>query len=187
MKAKPFIAAALSLGLLAGCASPYGGYGGGYGYGNAAYGSGYGYNTGYGGDGMFDGNKQTVGTVLGGVVGGLAGSRFGGGTGKLITTGIGTLIGAALGNAAGRSLDRADHSYAQQAAGQAYAAPTGSTIRWNNPQSGNWGSFTPTRDGVGPSGEHCREFQTSLAIGGRMERGYGTACRQVDGTWRVVG
>lgn len=181
MKAKPFVAAALSLGLLAGCASPYGGYGGGYGYNT-------GYNTGYGGgDGMFDGNKQTVGTILGGVVGGLAGSRFGGGTGKLVTTGLGTLIGAALGNAAGRSLDRADHSYAQQAAGQAYAAPTGSTIRWNNPQSGNWGSFTPTRDGVGPSGEHCREFQTSLAISGRIEQGYGTACRQPDGTWRVVG
>jgi len=177
MKAKPFVAAVLSIGLLAGCASPYGPGGGGYS--RAGYG--------YGGDGMFDGNKQTAGTLLGGVAGGLAGSRFGGGTGKLVAVGVGTLLGAALGNAAGQSLDRADHTYAQQAAGQAYAAPTGSTIRWNNPQSGNWGTYTPTRDGVGPYGEHCREFQTSIAVSGRIQQGYGTACRQPDGTWRVVG
>ncbi|WP_448207059.1 RT0821/Lpp0805 family surface protein [Azospirillum sp. sgz302134] len=173
MKAKPFVAVVLSLGLLAGCASPYGSGG--------AYAGG-----GYGGDGMFDGNKQTAGTILGGVVGGLAGSRFGGGSGKLVAVGVGTLLGAALGNAAGKSLDRADQAYAQQAVGQAYAAPTGSTIRWNNPQSGNWGTYTPTRDGTGPSGELCREYQTTISIGGQLQQGVGTACRQADGSWRVV-
>jgi len=171
MKAKPFVAVVLSVGLLAGCANPN------------SYGSGY-----SGGDGMFSGgNKATAGTLLGGVVGGLAGSRFGGGTGKLVAVGVGTLLGAAIGNAAGQSLDRADQAYAQQAVSQAYAAPTGSTIRWNNPQSGNWGTYTPTRDGTGPSGELCREFQTSISVGGQLQQGFGTACRQADGSWRVVG
>ena len=170
MKAKPIVAVVLSVGLLAGCANPNG-YGGGY-----------------GGDGAFGGgNKATAGTLLGGVVGGLAGSRFGGGTGKLVAVGVGTLLGAALGNAAGQSLDRADQAYAQQAVGQAYAAPTGSTVRWNNPQSGNWGTYTPTRDGTGPSGELCREFQTTISVGGQLQQGFGTACRQPDGSWRVIG
>ncbi|HYH19061.1 MAG TPA: RT0821/Lpp0805 family surface protein [Azospirillum sp.] len=169
MKAKPFVAAVLSAGILAGCAQqgPYGSADGGYGLG-----------------GM--GSKQTVGTVLGGVAGGLAGSRFGGGAGKLAAVGIGTLLGAALGNAAGSSLDRADVAYAQRAEVQAYNAPTGSTIRWNNPQNGNWGTYTPTREGTGPSGEYCREYQTTFSVGGQIERGTGTACRQPDGTWRVV-
>lgn len=172
MKAKGIVAVVLSVGLLAGCASPYG-YGAGYG----AYGSGY--APGYG-------NKTAAGTLLGGVAGGLAGSRFGGGTGKLVAVGIGTLLGAALGNAAGQSMDRADMMYAQQAAGQAYMAPTGATVQWNNPQTGNWGSYTPTRDGTGPYGEPCREFQTSIVVGGQLQQGYGTACRQADGSWRMV-
>jgi surface antigen len=170
MKAKPFIAAALSLGLLAGCASS-----------GSQYGSGYG-NDSLGGYG----NKQTAGTVLGGVVGGLAGSRFGGGTGKLVAVGVGTLLGAALGNAAGQSLDRADMAYADRAASQAYAAPTGQTIRWNNPQTGNWGTYTPVREGVGPYGQTCREYQTTITVGGQLQQGVGTACREPDGRWRVV-
>lgn len=175
MKAKGIVAVVLSVGLLAGCASPYG-YGPGYG---GSYGANYGYAPGYG-------NKSAAGTLLGGVVGGLAGSRFGGGTGKLVAVGVGTLLGAALGNAAGQSMDRADMMYAQQAAGQAYMAPTGATVQWNNPQTGNWGSYTPTRDGTGPYGELCREFQTSIVVGGQLQQGYGTACRQADGSWRMV-
>lgn len=166
MKASPFAAIALSAALLAGCAAP---------------GDPYGNNSALGG------NKQVAGTVLGGVVGGLAGSRFGGGSGKLIATGVGTLIGAALGNAAGQSLDRADQNYAQRAASSAYVAPTGSTIRWNNPDNGNWGTYTPVRDGTGPDGQYCREFQTTIVVGGRTQQGVGTACQQRDGSWRVVG
>ncbi|AIB14267.1 membrane protein (plasmid) [Azospirillum argentinense] len=184
MKAKGIVAVVLSVGLLAGCASPYGyGYGAGYGggYGGGGYGANYG-----GGYAPAYGNKATAGTLLGGVVGGLAGSRFGGGTGKLVAVGVGTLLGAALGNAAGQSMDRADLMYAQQAAGQAYMAPTGATVQWNNPQTGNWGTYTPTRDGTGPYGEPCREFQTSIVVGGQLQQGYGTACRQSDGSWRMV-
>ncbi|WP_207459468.1 RT0821/Lpp0805 family surface protein [Azospirillum sp. SYSU D00513] len=167
MTAKPFVAAALSLGLLAGCAAPGNQYGSG------------GYDSGYG-------TKQTAGTVLGGVVGGLAGSQIGGGTGRIVATGIGTLLGAALGNAAGQSLDRADLAYAEQAQARAYAAPTGETIRWQNPQSGNWGTYTPTREGYTPSGQICREYQTTITIDGRLQQGVGQACQEPDGRWRVV-
>ncbi|MGQ9372205.1 RT0821/Lpp0805 family surface protein [Azospirillum sp. ST 5-10] len=138
-----------------------------------------GYSSGYG-------NKQTAGAVLGAVVGGLAGSRFGGGTGKLVAVGVGTLLGAAVGSAAGASLDRADAAYAQQAEARAYTAPVGQTITWNNPQNGNWGSYTPINDGYSSTGQYCREFQTTAAIGGQVQQVTGTACRQPDGSWRMA-
>ncbi|HYG91668.1 MAG TPA: hypothetical protein VD978_36080 [Azospirillum sp.] len=48
-------------------------------------------------------------------------------------------------------------------------------------------SATPTSPTfVGPSGAFCREFETSARVGGRIERLFGTACQQPDGTWRVV-
>ena len=104
----------------------------------------------------------------------------------LVAVGGGTLLGAALGNAAGASLDRADQNYAQQAAVNAYSAPTGSTVRWNNPDTGNYGSYTPVREGTGPQGQLCREYQTTIVVQGRTQQGFGTACQQPDGTWRVV-
>lgn len=36
------------------------------------------------------------------------------------------------------------------------------------------------------SGQYCREYQSSVRVGGQMQYGYGTACQQPDGSWRVV-
>jgi surface antigen len=36
------------------------------------------------------------------------------------------------------------------------------------------------------AGQYCREYQSSVRVGGQMQRGYGTACQQPDGSWRVV-
>ncbi|MCG8359860.1 MAG: hypothetical protein MI920_30210 [Kiloniellales bacterium] len=69
---------------------------------------------------------------------------------------------------------------------QAASAPVGQTIVWNNPDSGARGSVTPVRDGTSASGEYCREFQQTVTISGRTQETYGTACRQRDGSWRVV-
>jgi hypothetical protein len=39
-----------------------------------------------------------------------------------------------------------------------------------------------------PSGEpQCREYQTSIMIGGKPQKAYGKACRQPDGTWKEEG
>ena len=35
-------------------------------------------------------------------------------------------------------------------------------------------------------GQYCREYQSQVNVGGRMQYGYGTACQQPDGSWRVV-
>jgi hypothetical protein len=37
-----------------------------------------------------------------------------------------------------------------------------------------------------PNGQYCREYQSTVIVGGRPQPGYGTACLQPDGSWRVV-
>jgi len=167
-------ACVLAVGLLAGCADQHhrGGYGGGYGGSQGGLGD--------------MGPKQTGGAVIGGVAGALAGAQFGHGSGKMAATAVGTLLGAYLGSQAGASLDRADQAYYQPAEQQAHHAPMGQTIQWNNPQTGNYGTFTPIRDGQDTMGNYCREYQSTIYIGGRPQQSHGTACRQPDGTWRIV-
>ena len=132
------------------------------------------------------GTKQTVGGLGGAALGGLLGSQFGSGTGKVAATAVGVFIGALAGSEIGRSLDRADRIYADKAVSRAHTAPIGETITWNNPKSGNRGTVTPVRDGTSASGQYCREFQQSITVGGKRQQGYGIACRQPDGAWRIV-
>ena len=47
--------------------------------------------------------------------------------------------------------------------------------------------MTPTREGTDQTtGAYCREFQHTVTIGGKTEDAYGTACRQPDGTWKII-
>lgn len=129
--------------------------------------------------------KQTVGGLLGAVGGAVIGHQFGGGTGKWIATGVGGLVGMLLGAEVGQGLDKADWAAAQEAERQAIRTPTGNKVVWQNPDTGNYGSVTPIRDGHNTRGEYCREYQTKIVVGGKIHEGYGTACRQPDGSWKV--
>ncbi|MFN4309669.1 MAG: RT0821/Lpp0805 family surface protein [Ferrovibrio sp.] len=133
------------------------------------------------------GPKQNVGTVLGGVGGAVAGAQFGKGTGQLVGVAAGTLIGALLGSEVGKSLDRADRSYMDRANQRAFeSTPSGTQVSWRNPDSGNAGTVVPQPAYQAPSGEYCREFQQTITVGGQTQQGYGTACRQPDGSWKVM-
>ena len=74
---------------------------------------------------------------------------------------------------------------AQQAAYErAVVVPVGQAVVWDD--GGAAGSVVPVSEGWAPNGEFCREFQKEIAVGGRVERGYGTACLQEDGSWRIA-
>ncbi|MEQ8735213.1 MAG: RT0821/Lpp0805 family surface protein [Rhodospirillaceae bacterium] len=135
-----------------------------------------------------DGSNQneTLGTLLGAAAGAWAGSSIGSGDGQIIATAAGTMLGAAVGNKVGRSMDELDRIKAADAQRNAYSAPIGETIVWNNVDSGNYGNVTPVRDGYTDSGRYCREFQTEVTVDGEQQKGYGTACRQEDGSWQIV-
>jgi len=131
------------------------------------------------------GTKQTIGTLGGAAAGGLFGAQFGGGSGQLAATAAGALLGAFIGSEIGRTMDEVDKQKAQNAYQQASTAPVGETITWSNPDTGNRGSVTPTREGTSSSGAYCREFQQTVIIGGKEEQAYGVACRQPDGAWEI--
>ena len=132
------------------------------------------------------GTKQTVGGLTGAALGGLLGAQFGGGHGQLATTAAGVLLGGLIGSEIGRSMDEVDRMKANQAISKAQVAPLGETITWNNPNNNHSGSITPTRDGYTQSGNYCREFNQTVTIGGKTQDAYGIACRQPDGTWRIM-
>lgn len=133
------------------------------------------------------GVKQTGGGVLGGIGGAVAGAQFGKGKGQLAATALGALLGAFIGSEVGKSLDRADQMAMTRASETAHTAPVGQAISWNNPDSGHYGSITPVRDGTDrATGAYCREYQTTVVVDGKSEKAFGQACRQPDGSWKVV-
>lgn len=135
-------------------------------------------------DGRTD--KEALGTLLGAAAGAWAGSSVGKGDGKVVATAVGTMLGATIGNQIGKTMTEVDRQRARDAEQRAYVAPIGETIVWNNPQSGNSGTVTPVRDGRTMSGEYCREFQTEVTIGGQRQNAHGVACKQGDGSWKIV-
>ncbi len=133
------------------------------------------------------GQKQTGGAILGGIAGGLLGSQVGGGKGKLAATAAGTLLGVFLGSEVGKSLDRADQMYARRNAQTALeTTPVGQASAWSNPDSGHSGTVTPTKTYQTAQGANCREYQQTVTISGRTETAYGRACRQSDGSWKII-
>ncbi len=126
--------------------------------------------------------QEQSGTIVGGVLGGLVGSQIGSGSGRTVATVVGTLVGATLGGNVGRSMDATDRLRAAQAL---ETLPTGGSRTWTNPDSGSVFTVTPTRTVATQEGP-CREYTTSAQIGGRTEKVYGRACRQADGSWRVM-
>jgi surface antigen len=129
---------------------------------------------------------QTVGTGLGAVGGAVLGSQFGEGSGKTVAAVVGALAGAWVGNKVAQGMTSQDQGLYNGAATKAATAPVGQQITWYNPQSGNQGTIVPVREGRDSNGSACREYQQTVTVGGKTERAYGTACKQADGSWKIV-
>jgi surface antigen len=130
------------------------------------------------------GPKTAIGAAGGAAAGGLIGAAAGGGTTGIIG---GVLLGGLLGGAVGNALDQRDQRLAMEASQQSFEnSRTGSPTHWRNPDSDHSGTVTPTRTYENASGQYCREFQQTVTVGGETQDAYGTACRQPDGTWKVV-
>lgn len=129
-----------------------------------------------------------VGAIGGGAVSGLACSNLGKGNGKVAITAACTLAGGIIGLFAGQSYQNANAAYAAQAQNQALNAPVGAPIPWTNPENGAHGTVTTTRQGRDSStGAYCREYQHRVTIDGKLQKGFGRACQQPDGSWEIIG
>lgn len=132
------------------------------------------------------GPKESVGTLGGAALGGLLGAQIGKGAGNVAATTMGVVLGGLIGNSIGQSMDRTDRMYYERASQSAYTAPVGQQITWNNPATGAHGTIVAANEGYHADGSYCREFQQTITVGGRQERAYGVACRQPDGSWKIV-
>ncbi len=130
-----------------------------------------------------DMNKQDVGTISGGVIGGLVGSQFGQGGGQLLAVGAGALAGAYLGGAIGKNMDDTDKLKMNSAL---EANSVGQPAYWQNQKTGARYTVVPTKNVTVQGNRYCREYRTTADIAGKKQQIYGTACRQPDGTWKVV-
>jgi len=128
------------------------------------------------------GPQEQSGMVIGGVLGGILGSQVGRGPGRTAAIIAGTLAGAAIGGSVGRSMDDTDRLKTAMAL---ETVRTGVPTTWRNPDTGNAYEVTPTRTYDSSTGP-CREFTVDARIGGKLEKVYGTACRQPDGSWKIV-
>ncbi|MCW2236571.1 RT0821/Lpp0805 family surface protein [Azospirillum canadense] len=119
-----------------------------------------------------------------GIYGGVISSQYGSSSSKVASSGVGTLVGAFIGK--GVTITEGDAAAAETAAKRAYSAPIGEKIGWTNPQTGHSGTLTTTRDGYNNAGQYCREYQQTVTTGSKTELGYGTACKQSDGAWKII-
>lgn len=133
-------------------------------------------------------NKEAGGTLLGAALGGWVGSQIDNkGSGGAIAIATGVVAGGLIGGSIGRSMDKADRLYLERTRYEALeSAPSGTTSEWYNPDSGNRGTVTPQPAYQTAQGQYCREFTQTIIVGGKEETGYGTACRQPDGSWKIV-
>ncbi|WP_303722064.1 RT0821/Lpp0805 family surface protein [Malonomonas rubra] len=139
-----------------------------------------------GGCTQYYGPKEGTGALLGATAGAILGSNIGKGQGNIAAIAIGALAGALFGQEIGRSLDRADRiAMGQNAQYSLEYTPSHETTYWNNPDSGNSGSMTPTGTFQKGDGQYCREYQQVVSISGKKQEAYGTACRQPDGSWII--
>ena len=132
-------------------------------------------------------NKATTGAALGALTGTALAYGLGKDSSKknlwLIA---GAAAGGLAGNAIGKQLDERDRLLLGETVQQTLEhGPTNSVGSWSNPDSGNSGTVTPTQTMMSANNQPCREFNTTVNIGGELSQAYGTACRQSDGSWKI--
>lgn len=126
--------------------------------------------------------KEEAGIVIGGIIGGVLGHQIGGGSGRALATALGAVAGGAIGGSIGRSMDELDR---MKMSATLETTRTGVATTWVNPDTGYDYRMQPTRTYEIAEGP-CREYTLDANIGGRTEQIYGTACRQPDGSWRII-
>jgi surface antigen len=127
--------------------------------------------------------KQDTGTLVGGAVGAAVGSSIGKGEGRTAAIILGAIAGSMIGNRIGQYMDEQDRMKTAQVLEY---NRTGQSTTWQNPDTGYQYDVTPTQTYQTAEGTPCREFTMDADIGGKKQQVYGTACRQADGSWKII-
>jgi surface antigen len=98
----------------------------------------------------------------------------------------GQVAGANVNGEIARNMTGADRTALQEATQKALEInASGTASKWRNHATGAYGSITP-QPSFEMNGSSCREFQQDIFAKGEMATGYGTACRDRRGIWRIA-
>ncbi len=126
-------------------------------------------------------SQQQKGTIIGGVTGALIGSVIGDGSGQNVAIAAGAIAGSLIGSSIGQRFDEQDQS------GIAYSMERNQRSSWTNSTTGQRYTVMPSSTlAPSSSNQQCREFTVDTEIGNRTESAYGIACRQADGSWKII-
>lgn len=134
--------------------------------------------------GCTPGNNVPGSTAAGAIAGGLIGTAI---FHNQVAGAIGgALVGGVIGDQIGQYMDRQDKINMQSAI---VNTPVNQEATWTSNNEGPNGQ--PVTYTVKPlknytSGHrYCREYQTTVTVGGKAQQAYGKACRQPDGSWKI--
>ncbi len=167
--AVPLLAVAVAL---AGCA--------GKGAGNPGPGA----SGGDGGFGIPDGtcNKKAIGAVMGGAIGGVIGAQMGEGTSRRIAILVGAAAGTLIGSHVGRKMDEADRACIGEALEK---SGDNRTVAWASGDGSTTYRVTPLAP-MPQTDPACRMFELQAATAAGSSTSKAQACRDADGSWRVI-
>lgn len=130
--------------------------------------------------GCTPGNNVPGSTLVGAGAGGLLGTAI---FHNQVAGAIGgALIGGVIGDQVGQYMDRRDQEKMESAA---TTVPIGQQASWQNSKGAQY-TVTPVKDYHNTSNQYCREYQTTVTVNGKTQNAYGRACRQPDGSWKIV-
>lgn len=120
--------------------------------------------------------KSETGAAVGATAGGAVGLAAGGTSGLL----IGAALGGLFGYGAGRQIEREDQRR------MAAALDQNRPVTWTNPHTGVVYVLQPTQSFT-QRGQPCRNFHLEGDLERNEQNYVGTACRQPDGSWQIIG
>src|SRR5687767_2825704 len=140
--------------------------------------------SGDGGFGIPDGtcNRKAIGAVMGGAIGGVIGAQVGEGASRNIAILVGAAAGTLIGSHIGSKMDEADRACVGEALEK---ARDNSTVAWTSPDGSTTYRVTPLARGV-DTDPACRLFELQAATTAGSSTSKANACRDQDGTWRVI-
>lgn len=134
------------------------------------------------------GNNVPGSTAVGAVAGGLIGNELFHGRNAFAGVIAGALIGGIVGNQIGQYMDRQDKINMQSAI---INTPVNQEATWTSDSPGPNGqpvtyTVKPVKTYYTNRHRYCREYQTTVNVGGKAQQAYGKACRMPDGQWKII-
>lgn len=132
--------------------------------------------------GCAPGQNEAGATVAGAAAGGLLGAAAFHGQNAWLGVVGSAVAGGIIGNQIGQYMDRQDLANMNSALTR---VREGDQASWTNRRTKATYTVTPVKS-YRSQGRYCREYQTTINVGGKNQQAYGRACRMPDGQWRIV-